>query len=189
MAKNTPAETETNTNETPVETSRKLTIAGVEFTASLPYAAGHVLTDVEAKVLNQTRIENLRNNFAPKVKASNEGKEGALSADQLQEAFSKFDSEYVFSSASAGGSSTALDPVEREALSIAKAYVKQALEARGQKLTAPREASDADKAAYKEKIDAKIAEVAQRPQIVEAAKAAVAERENRMKALTAEIEL
>lgn len=47
-------------------------IQGHNFTLgrAVPYTTGHPLTEVEASVLNQTWLENLRNNFAAKVKAA-----------------------------------------------------------------------------------------------------------------------
>lgn len=45
-----------------------ITVNGLTFQAELPYAAGHPLTAGEAVALNQTYSENLRNNFANRVK-------------------------------------------------------------------------------------------------------------------------
>ncbi len=50
--------------------TKNIIIQGQTFTASLPYAAGQALTESEARALNQVRLENIRNNFASKVKAS-----------------------------------------------------------------------------------------------------------------------
>ena len=47
------------------------------------YQSGHVCTEVEAEVLNQTERENLRNNFARKVKDAKEKEGGTLSPDTL----------------------------------------------------------------------------------------------------------
>ena len=42
---------------------KTISISGQAFDVSTPYAAGHTLTEAEAKVLNQTRAENIGNNF------------------------------------------------------------------------------------------------------------------------------
>jgi hypothetical protein len=123
----------------------KITIQGLEFEAPQPYKPGPVeLSEGEASALNQTLAENLRNNFAPKIKAEmakyrqanglGEDAEVAitsLDADALQEAFDKYASEYEFGVRKGGGGPrTPTDPVEREAFSIAKDKVKGALKAR-----------------------------------------------------------
>ena len=48
--------------------TKNIMIAGVTFAILAPYAAGHTLTEAEARVLNQTRSENIRNNQAETVK-------------------------------------------------------------------------------------------------------------------------
>ena len=47
----------------------QIIIQGVTFNVPTPYAEGHVLATNEASALNQLLHENLRNNFASKVKA------------------------------------------------------------------------------------------------------------------------
>lgn len=115
---------------------KKIIIQGVEFTASQPYEAGHTLTESEARALNQVRSENLRNNFAARVKATNEGKEGADTLEALQSAFAQYDAEYSFAMPGAGGGSTRrLDPIEREARALAKEIIKNELLKVGRKLS------------------------------------------------------
>lgn len=100
---------------------KTISIAGQAFELSTPYVAGHVCSEVEAKVLNQTRAENIGNNFRNDVKAALEkGTPEAL--DELRAAIAKADAEYQFS---AGGvARTPIDPIEAEAIRIAKEVVK-----------------------------------------------------------------
>lgn len=99
-----------------------ITIAGRQFTATPIYAAGNVLTENEANALNQVRFENLRNNFAPKAK------EGAS-----QEDFDAYASSYQFGVRTGGGSR--LDPVQAEAMSLAKDQIKAALKSAGKNIS------------------------------------------------------
>lgn len=115
------------------ETKSKI-IMGESFTLSTPYSAGHVLTEVEAKVLNQVRAENIGNNLRDTVKEALEAKEKGDSSkyDGLADLVAKYDGEYTFSMGGGGGTSR-LDPVEREAKSLAEAYVREDLKKKGRK--------------------------------------------------------
>lgn len=100
---------------------RKITIAGQLFDLSDVYAEGHVVTAMEAKALNQTRAENIRNNFAGEVKKV-QGERETLTAEEvakLQTELNKYAKTYEFSVG--GGRIT--DPVEREAKRIATEMV------------------------------------------------------------------
>lgn len=114
------------------ETKAKI-IAGESFQVSQPYAAGHTLTEVEAKVLNQVRSENIGNNLRELVKEALEAREKGDNSkyDALAEAVAKYDAEYTFTSGGGGGVSRKLDPVEREAKSLAEAYVREDLRKKG----------------------------------------------------------
>lgn len=107
------------------------------FTVTLPYDAGHSINEAEAKVLNQTRKENLGNNFRPKVRAYEdaiaEGKDPEVTLDELIAAFKDLDANYVFTIANVGAS-IKMTPEEREARSLAKEYVKAQLEEMGLKV-------------------------------------------------------
>lgn len=126
-----------------------ITIQGLEFEVPDMYSAGsHVLTAGEASALNQTRAENLRNNFAPKIKAAmveyrkaNSLAEDAevavtsLDHEALTADFDKYAGEYEFGVRKSGtGTRTPTDPVERESIRIAKERVKAALNKKGIKL-------------------------------------------------------
>lgn len=170
--------------------SKEIVIQGVKFTVPVPYAEGHPLTAPEARALNQVYHENLRNNFAKQVKNSLEGVEGALPEAQLPSAFAEYVAGYSFSTPGAGGgASRALGPVEREARALAKDLVKAHLAKTGNSFTAPKEASDEDKAAYKAKIDAKIEEVAARDEVLATAKKNVADRAKSLDKITMTLDL
>lgn len=143
-----------------------LTILDFEFPISMPYTEGHVLTGPEAKVLNQTRKENLSNNFRKHVQAFKDGAEGAMSETDLLEAFAKLDAEYVFNERTAAAS-VKLDPVEREARAIARDLVRTALAADGRKV------KDVDPDAY----EAKVAEVAAMDEVIAQAKKIVKQKQ------------
>ena len=108
--------------------SQSVKIQGVEFTASSPYEDGHTLNAAEAAVLNQTRAENLRNNFATQVKAAKETHGETLPDNvmaDLQAAFTAYDESYEFHGRRV--SRATVDPVRKEALKIARAVVMEAL--------------------------------------------------------------
>lgn len=114
--------------------TESITISGETFQVSKPYAEGHQLTANEASALNQTRIENLRNNFAAKVKDAKAA--GAFDLPTFQAQFTALDSAYVFGVRSAGGGGgPRLDPVEAEAMNIAREKVRAAIVKKGHKLS------------------------------------------------------
>lgn len=131
-----------------------ITIADKPFNVEPRYAVGHTLTENEAAVLNQTLYENLRNNFAKQAKA------GAS-----QEDFDKYAAAYQFGVRVGGGGSTR-DPVQAQAIAIAKDRVKAQIAKLGKKI------SDFSAAKLTELAQALIAKD---PQITELAKARVAE--------------
>lgn len=109
-----------------------ISILDVEFEVSMPYAAGMTINEAEAKVLNQTRRENLGNNFRARVKDHLE--KGTPTLDELIAAFALADKEYVFTLSNAGAS-VKLTPEEREARKIAREYIKSELDKVGRKLS------------------------------------------------------
>lgn len=125
----------------------KLTIKGAIFDYTAPYEAGHVLDADEASTLNQVRGENLRNNFAGEIltafdnfrKAhsipeSEDVKFESLPADvqaQLASDFADYDKEYKFGARRG----RIIDPVEAEAVRIGREKVRQALIAKGIKVS------------------------------------------------------
>jgi hypothetical protein len=115
--------------------TQEITIQKLLFTAPAPYAEGHPLTAAEAGALNQTFAENLRNNFAPRVKAAQESAgDAGLSAEtiaKLREDFEKYADDYEF--AGKRQARIPIDPVTRAAKSIAQELLNSRLAAKGLK--------------------------------------------------------
>lgn len=152
-----------------------ITIQGHEVEVSQPYVAGHVITEAEAKALNQTRSENIRNNTATKLKKM--AKDAECEVDELSddavaewlEQVAEYDSNYVFTLASVGGGrASALDPVTKEARRLARAAITAQLKESGVKV------GDVDK----EALDALVAETAEDDAFVSQAKANVENRKS-----------
>lgn len=104
-----------------------ITIAGHPFKAPVRYTEGHELTAGEASQLNQVLHENLRNNFAKKVKDAHEA--GSLNLEAMQHEFDKYADEYEMGIRS--GTGVTRDPVRSEALKIAKQIVRAAIKRKG----------------------------------------------------------
>lgn len=106
-----------------------ITVQGIEFTAPAPYKPGHVLTEAEAATLNQTYGENLRNNFAKRVKeAKDKYTDGTVPEDilaNLRAEFETYSDGYEF--AGKRSPRVTADPVAREARKIAKSLVLEML--------------------------------------------------------------
>lgn len=103
---------------------KTILIDGEGFEVSTPYVAGHAITEIEAKVLNQTRAENIGNNFRKAVKSakSPEGQAKGESIEAVRGLLAKYDAEYTFT---AGGvARVPIDPIEKEARSIARDAIK-----------------------------------------------------------------
>jgi len=115
--------------------TQTILIQGLQFSAPAPYNEGHVLSEAEANVLNQTFGENLRNNFASVVKAARTALNLPDKTDltdptvlgELTAKFAEYASSYTFSGRRAPR--IVADPVEREAIRIAKSIVTEHLAA------------------------------------------------------------
>jgi hypothetical protein len=102
------------------ETSRKnIIIKKIEYTIAQPFGEGHVCTANEANALNQLLCENVRNNFAPKIK------EGEAAPDQA--ALDAYVAGYQFGVRSVSTS----DPVEKVMRQMVERKLVEALKARG----------------------------------------------------------
>lgn len=128
------------TAETPHE---GYTVQGLTFNMPQPYAAGdHQLTEGEASQLNQVLAENLRNNFAAKIRAKIDAYKTAnkvpedqevgvdvLDKDELDNEFAEYATKYEFGVRQAGtsGPKAPADPVGKEAFKIAWEKIKVAL--------------------------------------------------------------
>lgn len=164
-------------------TMRQVTIQGVVFDLEDKYEAGHAINENEAGALNQTRAENLRNNFASVVKSAREDAarqangladdatptDDQLNAvefdeatiDELKSKFNEVADKYEFGAR--GGGLRTTDPVEREAKRIAREKVEVAIREKYGKLSA----------VASEKITELVHELAQREDIVALAKSNV----------------
>lgn len=118
--------------------TKTITVQGIKLDVPQPYDEGHPLTDAEAQALNQVLAENLRNNFATRIRAAKDEAEKAGNtyspdADELQKEMNTYVTEYEFGAKrGGGGSSTAhLDPVEKEMHNLAKQAIKTAIQAKG----------------------------------------------------------
>lgn len=149
--------------------SKKITILGLEFEIATPFAEGHVMTAGEAKHLNQVRGENIGNNVRKKIEAlRSEDKTYTPEAEAEAAALvAEADANYEFSVASVGSGRKVVDPVEREAISIAKAQISLAAKKQGKAI------KDIDKDRLAELIE----QVSQRDDVRKAAAKRVKERE------------
>jgi hypothetical protein len=102
----------------------QITIAGHSFNVPMRYEEGHELTAGEASALNQTYHENIRNNLAKKAK------EGALTQEEVD----SYAQSYQFGIRAAGTGVTR-DPVQSEAMRIAKKQVGDLLRKSGKKVS------------------------------------------------------
>lgn len=140
------------------------TINGMEFDISSPYAEGHTISAIEARVLNQTRAENIGNNARAKIKEMQE----AGSGDQeIIDYVSSVDTNYVFTAAGVSAARK-LDPVEREATKIARELLKGHLAADGRKLTVAPEGLTDDE--WDDKVSAEVERIAGLDEVLAAAK-------------------
>lgn len=187
MKLSTPVFAAEGTAEGATPSLKTIQIAGVNFEAPFKYSAGHVLTDVEAKTLNQTRFENLRNNFAKTVKDAKI--EGDTPTDELRAKFAEYEAKYDFAAPGAGGVSRTLDPIEKEALALARDIVKAALANKGRSYNPPKEATEEQKEAYKAQIAASVEAVAAKDEVIAQAKKNVAARAKSIDAITAGLDL
>lgn len=116
-------------------------VQGLIFSYTPRYSAGHVLSQDEALVLNQTLGENLRNNFATNIRKTldvieAEAKAAGTEPRSLMEAevsaftdaFAAYQASYIFKAPRQGAGP--VDPIEGEMRKIAKALVVAALATR-----------------------------------------------------------
>ncbi len=126
---------------------QRIKVEGLIFSAPMPYKAGHVLLENEAGALNQTFAENLRNNFAKRVKAVKEeaAKNGGSLAENvdapedLQTEFASYANDYSFGSrrtSSSGDASLPKDPILRQAHIMARELIRAHCKAKNIKVDA-----------------------------------------------------
>ena len=110
-----------------------ITILGLRFNVQSPYSAGHVCTKGEARALNQKRLESVRNHLA--IMAKN----GALTQADVD----AYASSYVFGERTVGRHTS--DPVQAEALELARRLVRKAGQSRRENTQAARELLQSEK--------------------------------------------
>jgi hypothetical protein len=164
-----------------VANAKTIIIQGMEFTVTHPYDAGHVLTEAEARSLNQTRAENIRNNFATVIKAAHEGKEGAPAVHDLPAKYAEYEAAYSFSMPGQSAGKPKLDPIEREARKLAKEILVSMLTKAGRKLGVP----GADSTLTKEQQS----ERDEKPDVLKKAKENVAKRAKSIDELSEGVEI
>lgn len=153
------------------------TINGLQFEISEPYAEGHQISAIEARVLNQTRSENIGNNTRAKIK---EMQEGNVSEQEIADYVSSVDTEYQFTAAGVSASRK-LDPVEREAVKLARELLKAHLATSGRKLTVAPEGMTEEE--WDDKVAAEVERIASDEQIVKAAQKNVAAKQKQAESL------
>lgn len=177
-------------NETP---TKSITIQGVVFDVSAPYAEGHTVTEAEAKALNQVRAENIRNNMAKQVKAAKEQHGEELPSNVLNDLASQiaeYDRDYEFTLASVGGGRQTRDPVEAEARKIAKASIAASLKAQGRTMKSiTHDAEGNEIEGGKDRLEAAIAKVAADDKVRKAAADAVKKRNQVSESAVADLDL
>jgi hypothetical protein len=108
---------------------RPFTVQGVELQIPEPFKAGHTCTEGEASSLNQTLVENVRNNLANDVA---EALKRGEAAQQIQKLVDEYVAEYEFG-VKRGGLRIS-DPIESAAREIAIEYAKRAVRKAGKVL-------------------------------------------------------
>ena len=113
--------------------TQSVTILGTRFNVQSPYSAGHFCTKGEARALNQKRLEGVRNKLAVTAK------DRALTQADVD----AYASSYVFGVRTAGRHTS--DPVQAEALELARRLVRKAGQSRRENTQAARELLQSEK--------------------------------------------
>lgn len=158
--------------------TRDLQVQGLILTARLVYEAGHPCTQGEADSMNQTLCENLRNNFAGKIRKACEDAKVENSADLPNEIKASLSKEFGayqegYNLGEGGRARGEVDPVRRQAIQMALGKVKEALKAKGHKLADVGQEKINDLA--ESAVENNPAFMAKAAEIVEARRAATAE--------------
>lgn len=146
--------------------TKKITISGRSYEVNAPYVEGQTINAAEARTLNQTRAENIGNNFRKAVK---EAGDDQTKLQDIEGNLGKYDQEYNF--ATGGGSVRAVDPVDREAIRIAKQAIKAKVESAGHKFKDWMQVEG-----NQEKYDSAVERTSQQDDVLKLAKKAVADK-------------
>jgi len=156
--------------------TKEITVQGVVVSVATPYVAGHAITEAEAKALNQVRAENIGNNVRKAITEMIEAAGGKDSLTdelraQIQALVAEKDAAYEFTLASVGGGREPADPLAKECRSIARTWLSARLKEKG--LTQKQYAEENGEDAFM----SKVVELADHPEIIKAAKKALAARQ------------
>ena len=156
--------------------TKEITVQGIVVSVSAPYVAGHVISEAEAKALNQVRAENVANNVRKAITEMIEtaGGKDAISEETkaaAQALVAEKDAAYQFTMASVGGGREPVDPLAKECRAVARAWLSAKLKEKGLTQKSYAEAHGEDAFA------AKVAELADHPEIVKVAKKNLSTRE------------
>lgn len=106
----------------------EITIQGVKFNVPQPYRGGKPLSKNEAVALNQALVDNVRQNFAARMKYAKKKEQPIPGQDE----FNAYLSEYEFGVKPARrGTKAPVDPVQKEAERLAWEMLKPAIAAAG----------------------------------------------------------
>lgn len=128
---------------------KTMTIAGGQYEVpdaeSLGYTEGHVCTAAEARSLFQTRCENIGNNLRKQVE------EWIKAGEDVNAKVADYANTYTFATPGVGGTRRVMDPVEREARTMAVRALKS-----NDKIMKGRKVKDIDVDAWENAIQAVI---------------------------------
>jgi hypothetical protein len=113
--------------------TKSIVIAGASVAIPIRYAAGHTLSENEAKGLNQLLFENVRNNTAKKVKEV-VGDSVEITPEQQEKINAivlPYAEAYDFSGVRTGSGEPAKTPLEAETLRVAKEVLSLNLKKQG----------------------------------------------------------
>jgi len=162
---------------------KEITVQKLMVPISQPYTEGHICTAAEAKALNQTRSENIGNNLRTAFKAARDGA-GNYSDEakaKLYALVQKRDAEYVFNLASVGGGKRETDPVQKEALSLARTQLSILIKNKGKTVKQVTEEKG------KPWVDEQVAAIAASEKVQKAARQRIKERDTGVEALDIDI--
>lgn len=157
------------------------TINGLAFEISVPYEAGHIVTEAEAKALNQTRAENIGNNLRKKI---TEMQEAGEPFETIAALVAEADANYIFTLANVS-TARKLDPYEKEAVKIARELIKEHLAASGKKLTVAPEGYTQEE--WEDKIEGEVERISTSEAVMKAAKKNVDARKKTAESLVESI--
>lgn len=148
----------------------QMSIEGLVFEVAAPYAAGHAITEAEAKALNQMRKENIGNNVRKAIKDLKGDAEGFTEEQAAQAAsiVAEKDANYEFTLSSARG--TSKDPLEVMAVRLAREAVNAEIQRKGLTVKAYKEEKG-------DRYEELVAQVSEKPEIIELAKQRLAQRD------------